>query len=148
MNNLTKTLNGLISNITQMELDNTKLNEDIRELEKEKEAGYKTFNTETHVLIKRDDLDDLLTSLDNLTYTTSNVNDEVEEAQSRAEEASYSARNAYDEARECFRDLEKMVDEADKKEVKAPAKKAPAKKKVVVSADDVADYKNMMEGGA
>ena len=142
MNNLTKTLNGLISNITQMELDNTKLNEDIRELEKEKEAGYKTFNTETHVLIKRDDLDDLLTSLDNLTYTTSNVNDEVEEAQSRAEEASYSARNAYDEARECFRDLEKMVDEADKEE------EEPAKKKVVVSADDVADYKNMMEGGA
>ena len=142
MNNLTKTLNGLISNITQMELDNTKLNEDIRELEKEKEAGYKTFNTTTHVLIKRDDLDDLMTSLDNLTYTTSNVNDEAEEAQSSAEEASYSARNAYDEARECFRDLEKMVDEADKEE------EEPAKKKVVVSADDVADYKNMMEGGA
>lgn len=127
MNNLTNTLNGLISSITQMELDNTKLNEDIRKLEKEKEEGYKTFNTETHVLIKRDDLDDLLTSLDNLTYTTSNVNDEVEEAQSRADDASYTARNAYDEARQCFRDLEKMVDEADKEE-EEPAKKAPAKK--------------------
>jgi len=146
MNNLTKTLNGLISNITQMELDNTKLNEDIRELEKEKEAGYKTFNTETHLLIKRDDLDTLMTSLDNLTYTTSNANDEIERAQSYADDAQYTAHNAYDEARECFRDLEKMVDEADKKEVKIPAKKAPAKK-VVVSADDVADYKNMMEGG-
>ena len=131
MNNLTDTLNGLISSITQMELDNKKLNEDIRELEKEKEAGYKTFNTETNVLIKRDDLDDLLTSLDNLTYTANNAQDEIEEAQSRADDASYTARNAYDEARECFRDLEKMVDEADKKEVKIPAKKAPAKKVVV-----------------
>ena len=131
MNNLTKTLNGLISNITQMELDNTKLNEDIRELEKEKEAGYKTFNTETHVLIKRDDLDDLLTSLDNLTYTANSAQDEIEEAQSKVDDASYTAQNAYDEARECFRDLEKMVDEADKKEVKAPAKKAPAVKVAV-----------------
>ena len=130
MNNLTNTLNGLISSITQMELDNTKLNEDIRKLEKENEEGYKTFNTETHVLIKRDDLDDLLTSLDNLTYTTSNVNDEVEEAQSRADDASYTARNAYDEARQCFRDLEKMVDEADKEE-EEPAKKAPAVKVAV-----------------
>ena len=147
MNNLTKTLNGLISNITQMELDNTKLNEDIRELEKEKEAGYKTFNTETHVLIRRDDLDDLLTSLDNLTYTANSAQDEIEQAQSIVDDASYTAQNAYDEARECFRDLEKMVDEADKEE-EEPAKKEPAKKKVVVSADDVADYKNMMEGGA
>ena len=35
MNNLTETLTGLISNITQMEKDNKKLNDDIRELEKE-----------------------------------------------------------------------------------------------------------------
>ena len=127
MNNLTETLTSFISQITQMESDNKKLNDDIRELEKEKEAGYKTFNTTTHVLIKRDDLDDLMTSLDNLTYTTSNAQDEIESAQSSADDASYTARNAYDEAKECFRDLErvltacdKMVDEADKK---APAKK-------------------------
>jgi hypothetical protein len=116
-----------------MELDNTKLNKDIRELEKEKEAGYKTFNTETHVLIKRDDLDDLLTSLDNLTYTANSAQDEIEQAQSIVDDASYTAQNAYDEARECFRDLELMIDKADKEEEEAPAKKAPAKKKVVVN---------------
>ena len=66
-NNLTETLTSFISQITQMEKDNKNLNEDIRELEKEKETGYKAFNTTTHVLIKRDDLDDLMTSLDNLT---------------------------------------------------------------------------------
>ena len=132
MNNLTETLTTLISNVTQMESNNRKLNDDIRELEKEKEAGYKTFNTTTHVLIKRDDLDDLMTSLDNLTYTTSNANDEIQQAQSSAEDAQYSAQNAYDEARECFRDLECLMQKAEEEEEEEPAvKKAPAKKVVV-----------------
>ena len=52
-NKLTETLTSFISEITQMERNNTKLNEDIRELEKEKEKGYKSFNTETHVLVER-----------------------------------------------------------------------------------------------
>ena len=112
-NNLTETLTSFISQITQMEKDNKKLNEDIRELEKEKEEGYKTFNTTTHVLIKRDDLDDLMTSLDNLTYTTSNTNDEIQQAQSYADDASYTARNAYDEAKECFKDLESLIVESE-----------------------------------
>ena len=118
MNNLTETLTGLISNITQMEKDNKKLNDDIRELEKEKEAGYKTFNTTTHVLIKRDDLDDLMTSLDNLTYTTSSSKEEIESAQGRCDDASYTARNAYDEAKECFKDLESLIVESEDEEDK------------------------------
>ena len=130
-NNLTETLTSFISQITQMESDNKKLNDDIRELEKEKEAGYKTFNTTTHVLIKRDDLDDLMASLDNLTYTTNSAQDEVEQAQSRADDASYTAQNAYDEARECYRDLEAIMQNADKEEEEEPTKKAPAKKVAV-----------------
>ena len=151
MNNLTETLTTFISQITQMEKDNEKLNEDIRAIEKEKEAGYKAFNTTTHILLKRDDLDDLIASLDSLECTADTANDEISSAQSSADDAQYTARNAYDEARECFRDLETLMQKAEEEEeeeraVKAPAKKAPAKK-VVVSADDVADYKNMMEGG-
>ena len=38
-NKLTETLTTFISEITQMELDNKKLNEDLRVLEKEKEKG-------------------------------------------------------------------------------------------------------------
>ena len=115
-NNLTETLTSFISQITQMEKDNTKLNEDIRELEKEKEEGYKTFNTTTHVLIKRDDLDDLMTSLDNLTYTTSSSKEEIESAQGRCDDASYTAHNAYDEAKECLRDLESLMANAEETE--------------------------------
>ena len=44
MQNITENLTKLISQITQMEKDNLKLNEDIRAIEKEKAEGYKTFN--------------------------------------------------------------------------------------------------------
>ena len=125
MNNLTETLTSFISQITQMEKDNKKLNEDIRELEKEKEAGYKAFNTTTHILLKRDDLDDLIASLDSLECTADTAKDEIESTQSRCDDASYTARNAYDEARECRRDLENLIAKTKEEE---PAVKAPAKK--------------------
>ena len=116
MNNLTETLTSFISQITQMESDNKKLNEDIRELEKEKEAGNKAFNTTTHILLKRDDLDDLIASLDSLECTADTANDEISSAQSSADEAQYSAQNARDEARSCRRELESMVVEAEETE--------------------------------
>ena len=127
-NNLTETLTSFISQITQMESNNKKLNEDIRELEKEKEQGYKTFNTDTHILLKRDDLDDLIASLDSLECTADTAHDEMSSAQSSADEAQYTARNAYDEARSCRRDLETMVQCAEEEEEEQPVKKAPAKK--------------------
>ena len=134
-NSLTENLTTLISKITQMEKDNTKLNEDIRAIEKEKEEGYKTFNTDTHILLKRDDLDELLSNIESLESTADNTCDEANSAQSSADEAQYSARNAYDEAKSCRRDLETMLVEAEEEsmleEEKQPVKKAPAKKVVV-----------------
>ena len=115
-NSLTENLTTLISKITQMEKDNTKLNEDIRAIEKEKEEGYKTFNTDTHILLKRDDLDDLIASLDSLECTADTANDEISSAQSSADDAQYTARNAYDEARECRRDLESIIQVAEETE--------------------------------
>ena len=115
-NSLTENLTTLISKITQMEKDNTKLNEDIRAIEKEKAEGYKTFNTDTHILLKRDDLDDLIASLDSLECTADTANDEISSAQSSADEAQYSAQNARDEARSCRRELESMVVEAEETE--------------------------------
>ena len=108
-NSLTENLTTLISKITQMEKDNIKLNEDIRAIEKEKEEGYKTFNTDTHILLKRDDLDELMSDIESLKSTADNTRDEASSAQSSADEAQYSAQNAYNEARECHRDLESMI---------------------------------------
>ena len=111
-NSLTENLTTLISKITQMEKDNIKLNEDIRAIEKEKEEGYKTFNTDTHILLKRDDLDELMSDIESLESTADTARDEASSAQSNAEEAEYSAGTVRDEARRCFRDLESMIVEA------------------------------------
>ena len=112
-NNLTETLTSFISQITQMESNNKKLNEDIRELEKEKEQGYKTFNTDTHILLKRDDLDELMSDIESLESTADTACDEASSAQSCADEAQYSAQTARDEAKRCFRALESMIVEAE-----------------------------------
>ena len=115
-NNLTETLPSFISQITQMESNNKKLNEDIRELEKEKEQGYKTFNTDTHILLKRDDLDELMSDIESLESTADTARDEASTAQNSAEEAQYSAGTLRDDARRCFRDLESMIVEAEETE--------------------------------
>ena len=115
-NSLTENLTTLISKITQMEKDNTKLNEDIRAIEKEKEEGYKTFNTDTHILLKRDDLDELMSDIESLESTADTACDEASSAQSNAEEAEYSAGTLRDDARRCFRDLESMIVEAEETE--------------------------------
>ena len=115
-NSLTENLTTLISKITQMEKDNTKLNEYIRAIEKEKEEGYKTFNTDTHILLKRDGLDELLSDIESLECTADSANDEISSAQSYADDAQYTARNAYDEARECRRDLESIIQVAEETE--------------------------------
>jgi len=109
-------LTGLISEITQLEKDNKTLNEQLLVLESDKSEGYKSFNTESHILLKREDLDDLISALDNLECTSDNTKDEIESAQSRCDDASYTARNAYDEARECRKDLENIIANADKKD--------------------------------
>ena len=115
-NSLTENLTTLISKITQMEKDNTKLNEDIRAIEKEKAEGYKTFNTDTHILLKRDDLDELMSDIESLESTADTACDETSSAQSYVEDAQYSAGTLRDEARRCFRDLESMVVEAEETE--------------------------------
>ena len=136
-NHITETLTSFISEITQMEKDNKKLNEDIRELEKEKAEGYKTFNTETHILLEKDKLEEILSDLDTLADNTNDANDECQQAQSYVEEAEYGTKSCYNNARRLTSELEQLIIEEEKEETK----------KKVVSGDDFADYKNMMEGG-
>ena len=60
---LKEKLEGLISEFSQMEENNKKLNEDFLAIEKEKKEGYKKFNTETHVLVEREILDDIINAI-------------------------------------------------------------------------------------
>ena len=94
MKNLTETLKSFISQIAQMEKDNEWLNEDIKEMEKEKAEGYKTFNTETHILVERNKLDDILSYLETLQDDCSSAVSECDRAISYVEDARYNAEEA------------------------------------------------------
>ena len=82
MNNITETLTSFISEITQMEMDNKKLNEDIRVLEKEKVEGYKSFNTETHVLVEREVLEKAINIADGMSCDADSIVSYIESAES------------------------------------------------------------------
>ena len=114
--NLIETLTSFISEITQMEKDNKKLNEDIRELEKEKAEGYKKFNTDTHILLEKDKLDEILSNLDTLKDESSRADDDCQQAQSHIDDAQYSTRDCYDNAKALTRELEQLIKEEEKEE--------------------------------
>ena len=127
-NKLTETLTSLISEITQMERNNAKLNEDIRELEKEKEKGYKSFNTETHILVERRALNEAIDYVDELSSTASYTRDNIESAESNINEARYNSDDIVDGARDVRRDLEKLLVEEEEPTFKKPAVKLTVNK--------------------
>ena len=114
--NLIETLTSFISEITQMEKDNKKLNEDIRELEKEKAEGYKKFNTDTHILLEKDKLDEILSNLDTLKDESSRADDDCQQAQSHIDDAQYSTRDCYDNAKALKREFQELIREEEKEE--------------------------------
>tara|TARA_R110001583_G_scaffold61477_1_gene181575 strand:+ start:472 stop:882 length:411 start_codon:yes stop_codon:yes gene_type:complete len=124
-NKLTETLTSFISEITQMERNNTKLNEDIRELEKEKEKGYKSFDTETHILVKRETLSDILRGVDELRSNADYTLEEIETAERSISDARYNADDVRDSARNLECDIEDLLTEyvKEEKEDKTPAVK-------------------------
>ena len=114
--NLTETLTTFISQITQMEKDNKKLNEDIREIEKEKAEGYKTFNTDTHILLEKDKLDEILSNLESLKDESSRADDDCQQAQSHIDDAQYSTRDCYDNAKALKREFQELIREEEEEE--------------------------------
>ena len=106
MQNLTDTLTTLISEITQMEQDNKKLNEDIRELEIEKKEGYKKFDTDTHILVERKFLEDIA---DEVSSSADSARENAESAESYVSDAGYSARDARDSANDIENDIKQIL---------------------------------------
>ena len=117
MQNLTDTLTTLISEITQMEKDNAKLNEDIRAIEIEKKEGYKKFDTDTHILVERKTLQDIADTADEVVCCADSARDDMESAESRISDAEYSARDARDNARDIHSDIEQLLKVEEKEEI-------------------------------
>ena len=109
MSNIKDRFTNFLSEIEQLESDNKKLNEDILALEKEKEAGYKTFNTDTHVLVSKDTLRDIQSEVSDAVSEASYAQEEAESAYSYADSASSNAQNAKDSCDSIERRLDKIL---------------------------------------
>ena len=107
--NLITSIQSYKDKIEQMQTNNTKLNEDIQVLEKEKKESYKSFNTETHILVSIKKLnlikDDLKEARDCANYAY----DEAQSAESYATESRDYASNSEDCATNGINRLNKIM---------------------------------------
>ena len=120
-NKITEGLDNLVSRIQQyrdeieqVEKDNNKLNEDLQALEKERDEGYKSFNTDTHILIERDVLKSIKDDLQEAKTSANYAVDEANSAESCAEEAKGSAEIAEDNCRYAMDKIHETIEQADK----------------------------------
>lgn len=109
MRDITETLKSMISEFEQVVRDNTKLNEDIQALEKEKRDGYKKFNTDTHVLVERDTLENISDELSSAKHDAQYAEDEASSAYSYADNACSNATNALDGIRDAIKSVDELL---------------------------------------
>ena len=117
MSTLANDFTDFLSKVEQMEKDNEKLTEDIRQLEKDKAEGWRKFNTDTHILMDREELDNIVDRIQDLQYNIGDVETYAEEASSAAESANDYAYTAKSELDQLTKDFEDMISPAKKEEV-------------------------------
>ena len=101
----------LEAEVEQIQKDNDKLTEDIKKLEDEQREGYKTFNTETHILLERCELNDLINDIDDCASSADCVADECNSARGSIEDVdTYSIEEAENNAKHLMRDTQKISD--------------------------------------
>ena len=114
LDDIVLSLNRLKDNIEQLQKDNKKLNDDILILEKERDEAYKSFNTDTHILVNIHSLNDIRENLEEAKSSANYAYDEARDAERCSEEARGSAENAEDYARYGLDKIDKLIAEADK----------------------------------
>ena len=114
LDNLVSTIQQYRDEIEQVEKNNKKLNEDLKALEKERDEGYKSFNTDTHILIERDVLTSIRDDLQEAKTSANYAVDEANNAESCAEEAKGSAEVAEDHCRYAIDKIDETIEQADK----------------------------------
>ena len=104
---------NFLNEIEQMEENNKTLKEDLEVLEKEKAEGYSKFDTDTHILIEREKLSELKSSLEEVYCSCDSVSDEASNMESYANEVYNGAGYARDEVQDAQRKLEKLLKEVE-----------------------------------
>tara|TARA_R110002020_G_scaffold401104_1_gene611374 strand:+ start:471 stop:845 length:375 start_codon:yes stop_codon:yes gene_type:complete len=116
MSNYKEKFESFLSDVDQMEQDNKKLNDDILALEKEKREGYKTFNTETHILVSREALSKLKNMADEVESQSDYARDESGSLESLASEVYSQCGYVKEEARDFKRKIDDIFSEFDTEE--------------------------------
>ena len=112
LDNLVSRIQQYRDEIEQVEKDNNKLNEDLQALEKERDEGYKSFNTDTHILIERDVLQSIRDDLQEAKGSASYALDEARGAVSCAEDAAGSAELSEDHCRYAMDKIDETIEQA------------------------------------
>ena len=101
----------LESDIEQTQKDNDTLTEDIQKLEIEQREGYKSFNTDTHILMKREEINKMIGKLEDIGYEADNAADSAHQAVSDIENIDYyNAESAADAAKTIMHDAQNLTD--------------------------------------
>jgi chromosome segregation ATPase len=115
--------NALINELENVDNRIERLQDENKELQKLVDEGFNSFNTDTHCLIKRDDLSDMIGTLEDIsTYT---IEDEISSAKSYCEEAEYNLDSITEFRDSAIREIEKLLKDT---KVVEEEKKTPAKK--------------------
>ena len=99
----------LESDVEQMQKDNDTLTEDIRKLETEQREGYKSFNTDTHILIERAEINKMIGKLEDIGFDADSAADNANRAREEMENIDYyTAQEAYEGTKSIMRDTEEL----------------------------------------
>lgn len=107
LQNAVNAINKLNDECEQLQQDNDTLTDSIKKLEDEQREGYKSFNTDTHVLIEKHVINKLINDIDDVYMSCDDAQDYCSQVQSDLENLdTYNAEEAYDRARSAKRDAQ------------------------------------------
>ena len=101
----------LESDVEQTQKDNDTLTEDIQKLEIEQREGYKSFNTDTHILMERVEISKMIDKLESIGDEADSAADSAHQAVSDIENIDYyNAESAADAAKTIMHDAQNLTD--------------------------------------
>ena len=110
--------NALINELDNVDNRIKRLEDENKELQKLVDEGFNSFNTNTHCLIKRDDLSDMIGTLEDI--STYHIEDEISSAKSYCEEAEYNLDSITENRDSAIRELEKILKDTEVVEEATP----------------------------
>lgn len=100
LQNAVDSINKLNDECEQLQQDNDTLTDSIKKLEDEQREGYKTFNTDSHVLLEKHVINQLINDIDDCYMSCDDAQDYCSQVQSDLENLdTYTIEEAYDRTR-------------------------------------------------